>query len=581
LKSIIAYLWVICLSGANALFGQVTHSVLAAEGSGEPINGNEPSIALDPISPNRAVVGVNTSTVMRTMDPALRNWSSVIVSPPQGFYGDPVIKFTDHGVVYLAHLAKNKEGKWPSFFDRIVFERSDDAGVTFTSTDIGYHLGKMQDKPWFSMDEWKKSKGYGNVYLTWTEFDSYHSSNPQDSSRIWFARSVDGGRSFQTPVVISDRGGDAMDDDATAEGANVTVSPDGSLHAVWSRNDTIWYDCSTDFGKTWGKDQFVAEQFGGWNHENVKGTMRVNGMPFIESNAKGHLFVVYSGGACNKQTMGACKSRDVYLVCKFGAKGSFTVPATVNRPERGMDDATHRLDVNTPDFEMTEQYSPALVTSANKKRVFVAWQDRRRSVTGGFFDVYGAELVVEPWYRGKAGNLTWLKRCDNIRLSKTASVAPGDVVFMGDYIGLDWQKDIVLAYTGFDASRLYPVIQLAKVGVKPRLMGLRKINGVNGVLEPGLTLWVPENVQEKSHTRSTVEKGRSDEKILIWAEWPEVNNFTIEIKMGSQVVFSHVFENLLDSKVDFELPLSRFVPGPYEIVLRKKGRSVSFPINLK
>jgi len=104
LKSIIAYLWVICLSGANALFGQVTHSVLAAEGSLEPINGNEPSIALDPISPNRAVVGVNTSTVMRTMDPALRNWSSVIVSPPQGFYGDPVIKFTDHGVVYLEAL---------------------------------------------------------------------------------------------------------------------------------------------------------------------------------------------------------------------------------------------------------------------------------------------------------------------------------------------------------------------------------------------------------------------------------------------------------------------------------------------
>ena len=333
MKSIIAYLWVICLSGANALFGQVTHSVLAAEGSAEPINGNEPSIALDPTSPNRAVIGVNTSTVMRTMDPALRNWSSVIVSPPQGFYGDPVIKINDKGIVYLAHLAKNKEGKWPNFFDRIVFERSDDAGVTFTSTDIGYHLGKMQDKPWFSMDEWKKSKGYGNVYLTWTEFDSYHSSNPQDSSRIWFARSVDGGRSFQTPVVISDRGGDAMDDDATAEGANVTVSPDGSLHAVWSRNDTIWYDCSTDFGKTWGKDQFVAEQFGGWNHEGMKGTMRVNGMPFIESNARGHLFVVYSGGACKKQTMGACKSRNVYLVCKFGAKGSFTMPATVNRPE--------------------------------------------------------------------------------------------------------------------------------------------------------------------------------------------------------------------------------------------------------
>jgi hypothetical protein len=74
---------------------------------------------------------------------------------------------------------------------------------------------------------------------------------------------------------------------------------------------------------------------------------------------------------------------------------------------------------------------------------------------------------------------------------------------------------------------------------------------------------------------------RKDKKIFIWAEWPETTNFTVEIKMGSQVVFSHVFENVLDGKVDFELPLSRFVPGSYEMVLRKKGRSVSLPVYLK
>jgi hypothetical protein len=100
LKSIIAYLWVICLSGANALFGQVTHSVLAAEGSLEPVNGNEPSIAVDPTFPNRTLIGVNTSTVMRSMDPALKLWNAVVVNPPQGFYGDPVFKINDKGNVY-------------------------------------------------------------------------------------------------------------------------------------------------------------------------------------------------------------------------------------------------------------------------------------------------------------------------------------------------------------------------------------------------------------------------------------------------------------------------------------------------
>lgn len=581
MKSIIAYLWVICAGGASALSGQVTHAVLSGDGGSQPLNGNEPSIAFDPRNPVNGIIGVNTSTVMQTSDPLLKQWQSVVVNPPQGFYGDPVMKISEKGVVYLAHLAKNKEGKWPEFFDRIVFERSEDGGKSFTATDIGYRQGKMQDKPWFSMDEWKKSKGYGNVYVTWTEFDAYHSASPNDSSRIWFARSLDGGKQFETPVVISDRSGDAMDDDATAEGANVTVTPDGKLHAVWSRNDTIWYDCSADYGKTWGVDQFVAEQFGGWNHDAVRGTMRVNGMPFIVSNSKGYLFVVYSGGACKKQQTGTCRSRNVYLVCKFSANGLFTAPAVVNRLEAGMDDAAHRLDVNTPDFEFTEQYSPVLATSADKRRVFVAWQDRRRSVTGGFFDVYGAELVVKPWFRGKSGGQSWLKQCENIRLSKSASMAPGNAVFMGDYIGLDWHGDMVVAYTGFDVSRSHPVIHLAKVHVKSRWMGLRKIEGEDRVREPGLSLWVMDDVVEKSNTREGEVDSRKDKKIFIWAEWPETTNFTVEIKMGSQVVFSHVFENVLDGKVDFELPLSRFVPGSYEMVLRKKGRSVSLPVYLK
>jgi hypothetical protein len=112
-------------------------------------------------------------------------------------------------------------------------------------------------------------------------------------------------------------------------------------------------------------------------------------------------------------------------------------------------------------------------------------------------------------------------------------------------------------------------------------MGLRNIQGVSSVVEPGLSLWVMDNVSEKSNTTDIEKDSRKDKKIFIWAEWPGVNNFTLELKMGSQVVFSHVFENVLDGKVDFELPLTRFVPGSYEMVLRKKGRSVSLPVYLK
>jgi hypothetical protein len=81
-----------------------------------------------------------------------RTWDLVVVDPKQGFYGDPVLKWAKNNTVYLAHLAKNKQLPWPQHFDRIVFERSQDGGRSFTATDVGYNEGKMQDKPWVSLD---------------------------------------------------------------------------------------------------------------------------------------------------------------------------------------------------------------------------------------------------------------------------------------------------------------------------------------------------------------------------------------------------------------------------------------------
>lgn len=566
------------LMGAN-LRAQVSHAVLAVDGSNNPVNGNEPSIAIDRSHVNRTFIGVNTSSVLATEDWQLKRWQPVMVNPPQGFYGDPVMRSGKNGMVYLAHLAKNKQGVWPQFFDRIVFERSADGGQTFSAVDVGFHEGKMQDKPWFAMDEWAGSPGFGNVYLTWTEFDKYGSASPQDSSRIWFARTKMGmDAPFESPVVISDRGGDALDDDGTCEGANIAVTPDGVLHAVWSRSDTIWYDCSKDQGKTWGEDRFVAEQYGGWNHEAVRGTMRVNGMPFAVSDAHGNVVVVYSGLACKKTAYSLCRVRDVYAVVKWARGNEFSKPVRLNRISATQDDAAHRLDPQTPEFSSTEQYSPMVVTSPNHKRIFVAWQDRRRSATGSFFDVYGTEIRVK---RSGGIGKRYLHVDENIRLSKTASMAPGNAVFMGDYIGLDWAKDMVVAFTGFDVSRSHPVVNLARIKVRLRWFGLRKIKGAEGISEPGLSFWVMDDVAVKSSTQEAVVDNRKDKKIFIWAEWPGVNNFTVELKMGSQVVMSHVFENVLDGKVDFELPLSRFVPGSYEMVLRKKGRSVSLPVYLK
>lgn len=576
-KNLNTYLGFVLLGLFQSLAAQNIHSQLKLDGALGPVNANEPSLAFFPKPSHTGLIGVNTSSVFRTNDPSLRQWSPVLVNPTQGFYGDPVLKISKKGEVFIAHLAKNPSKAWPMFFDRIVFERSDDSGKTFVSTDVGFHEGKMQDKPWFSMDEWSRSKGSGNVYLSWTEFDKYGSKEAKDSSRIWFARSLNGGRSFEAPVVISDVSGDAQDDDGTAEGANIAIDPNGVLHAVWSRNDTIWYDCSRDFGLSWGKDQFVAKQIGGWNHSGVRSTMRVNGMPVIQCDAFGNLYVVFSGDACEHGQLDHwhCMQKDVFLSVRTQKAPSFSDPIVLNEPRNG--ESFHAKDsdgesglMSIPLFEFTDQYSPALVVSPTGKRLFVAWEDRRRSQTGLFFDVYGVEILGRRNGHFKHG--------ENLRLSDQVSIAPGTEVFMGDYISLDWSEAVHLAYTAYNIQDNHPVVFLTKLEENRRWGSRFLLRGEERVHSPALEVAIPRN---KEITASTLDalsddlaKKEDRRQIAIWAAWPDAKSFTIEFKLGKQVMFEHVFENVKDGHVDLLIPASRFSPGNYEIVLRRKGKMI-------
>lgn len=583
-------IWLIFGITAVSLKAQISHSLLITDGV--VINGNEPTLTFQAQNPQLGILSFNTNKVYTTQDGG-ENWSLKLVDPPQGFYGDPVLKTTKNGVVFLAHLAKNKQGIWPQFFDRIVFERSLDAGKSFVATDVGYREGKMQDKPWFTLDEWPLSKGQGNVYLSWTEFDKYGSANLQDSSRIWFACSRDGGISFMPPVCISDRSGNAMDNSGTAEGANVVASPDGVLHAVWARADSIWYDCSIDFGKTWGKDRCIAQQFGGWNHDNLKGLLRANGMPFIGADCFGNLAVVYSRNACENSKIFGCSNTDVFLVGKLHGDTLFGEAIKLNRVvekkhfygvvSKGLRIGKIEQNQAAPETFYSDQYAPMLIWNENHTHFFVTWYDRRRSETGYFFDVYGARFGF-----GKSRFFALLRLQknqifvdNNVRLSNSPSLAPGNSIFMGDYMGLDWKSNIHLAYTGYDVISKHPNIQLVKTQLVQKSRNGGRVLGVERINHPELVASVIANVVQKSSTlEESLEYKIEDRKILIWAAWPEANNFTIEFITGKQIVFEHVFENLDDHKVDFELPASRFAPGIYEIVLRKKGKMIKQPFYL-
>ena len=484
---------------------------------GAAISGEEVSISLNPTDREDIWLAFNNNRVVHSLNGG-EQWLNVKVNPVQGFYGDPVIYNSTEGSIYLAHLAKNPDKKWPEQFDCIVFERSTN-GVEFHSKCIGKNGNKMQDKPWFSVDENFESPFNGNIYLTWTEFDKYGSSASEDSSRIKFVSSNDHGASFSEPITISDVSGDALDDDKTAEGA-VTVSLyDGTLLCVWSRNDTLWLDRSLDAGKTWGKDEPLARMHGGWSYSEIPGMSRENGLPFICLDKKGRVYITYA-------TENYTGDWDVYYLYSKDGK-SFSDPIKVN-------DDKSRGDQFMPYMEMDR--------SIGYPRVI--WYDTRNSQTNKFAHVYTSILK---------------KKCPqkNVNLTLDPIPLPGKKAFMGDYISFSTVQN----EGGF--------------------AGITSINPTsksNGIL---ILEWFGKKPNRKIFPPSLIVNPNGDSD-SIWVALciPFETSCTFELKMGNRTIMQKYYGHADRSEFgEFELievaiPRKIIPPGASTFILSRRNKSV-------
>jgi hypothetical protein len=189
----------------------------------------------------------------------------------------------------------------------------------------------FEDKPWTAVDRAAASPHRGNIYVAWTRFDVYGSADPAHRSTIWFARSRDGGRSFQPPFRISDDSGDAKDGDGTLEGAVPTVGPAGEVYVVWAGPKGLSFDRSDDGGWTFGKDALIGTLTGGWDIP-VPGVERHNGMPVISVDLsagpnRGTLYVNFIDER-NGDT-------DVFLLASRDGGGTWAPPVRVNDDPKG------------------------------------------------------------------------------------------------------------------------------------------------------------------------------------------------------------------------------------------------------
>jgi hypothetical protein len=180
---------------------------------------NEPSIAVNPLEPNKMAIGWRqfdtVSSDFRQAGRAFssdggRTWTFPGVLTPGVFRSDPVLTYDRDGTFYYSSL------------------KGDFLVDVFTSTDNGASWLPPApafggDKQWITVDR-TNGLGSGNVYQTWSTAGSCC------GNRI-FTRSIDGAQSFQTPVTIPN----------TPVWGTLDVAPDGTLFTAGSAFGSPFY----------------------------------------------------------------------------------------------------------------------------------------------------------------------------------------------------------------------------------------------------------------------------------------------------------------------------------------------------
>jgi hypothetical protein len=413
MKTLIALILFITLASSILSQSPYTNVLIDATQSGG-FYPCEPSICINPKNTNIIVAGAIINSYYYSTNAGL-NWvEGNLTSNPYGVWGDPSIHVDTNQHFYYFHLSNPSSGG--SWIDRIVCQKSTNFGVSWNNPGTYTWLNppKKQDKQWAVVD-WTGGARGNWIYVTWTEFDNYGSSNSNDSSRIIFARSTNGGNNWTEAKRINRLAGDCVDDDYTVEGAVPAVGPNGDVYVAWSgpmglNNFKIFFDKSTDGGVTWLTNDIVAaDQRGGWTYV-ISSLYRCNGLPVTicdNSNGphRGTIYINYTDSA-------GPLDHDVMVVKSTNGGLNWSAPIRINNDAPGK-----------------EQFLTWMTVDQVTGYLYCVFYDRR-NYSDSKTDVFMA--------RSTDGGITWL----NERISESP-FTPIAAPFFGDYSNISAHNGVI------------------------------------------------------------------------------------------------------------------------------------------
>ncbi len=390
---------------------------------------SEVTIAYNPIDPSNLVAAANIETYFYSFDGG-RSWAVRKISSTYGVWGDPCIVADFRGNFYYFHLS-NSYSEGGTWLDRIVCQKSDDGGITFSNgTTMGANAPHLQDKEWAAVDL-TYSPYRNNIYTAWTQCgqNNYNkegaSINSMDSaSNIIFCFSTDAGDSWSQRKRINEQSGaECSDAGATVLGAMPCVGLNGEVYVTWSSPYGIMMDRSTDGGVNWfDKDVKVADLPGNFKF-SVPGVYRCFGFPSMacdmsNSDNRGKLYISWS------DQKNGYDNTDVWV--------SSSTNEGITWGER--------VKVND-DFGSKHQFFNWMTVDQTTGIIYVVFYDRR-NYTDELTDVYLASSTD--------GGITFL----NERISDKPFF-PLSETFMGDYTNITAINGMVRPiWTRLDSNNL-------------------------------------------------------------------------------------------------------------------------------
>lgn len=333
---------------------------------------SENSIAVDPenkahvlnsnnSTPNPSTGSVYGTSWYYTLDEG-GSWSGSKQGAGGSNSGDPAACINISGRYFIGFI-DNGLGQSVSY--------SDNNGTTWTVVKVANgSMSNILDKNHLWVDIGPSSPYQGHLYNGWMSYD-----------QIYVSRSITNGTSWSSPVAIS-QGTSAGSHN---QGLNFKTGPDGEVYCVWSVYDSwpsdekaLGFAKSLDGGITWQPATRILNNIKGIRTSGTGKNMRVNSFPCMAvdlSNGPYHgtIYVVFS----NKGYPGINTGNDIdcYMIKSSDEGATWSAPLKINQNASGQgkqsyfpwiacDQASGQLSVVF--------YDDRNVTS-NKCEVFMAW----------------------------------------------------------------------------------------------------------------------------------------------------------------------------------------------------------------